>query len=546
MRIKSIELAWFRGAAAPVSLDLNCRSMVVYGENGSGKSSFIDAVEYVLKKGSIEHLKTEYSGSNQVNAIPNTHKPEGGKTALRVKFEDDSELNVDFSSNGSSKNSGTQGIAMGEWEYRQTVLRQAEVSEFVHDTKGKKYSALLPLFGLHKMEFAAENLRKLAKHIETESGLNEKKSKLKQVENIRKDVFGTQNHEQIVEAIDNLHSEYCEDNSTTNDALSRCNELEIAIDNRIKGYSADNQRHVFLKGLTELNLKSHVDAVRTASARLAGSLDPHIAEKLAVLQPAGLFVDGLKDTEIVECPACGQTITVDAYREHIKTERERLQEINDIFNTYKAAVGTASNSLDTLKSNLDKPDLRTWRDGLDHATAFEGLRFLELVNSNALRESCSDDDLNAIETKLLPIIAAAERDAKNAPSDVQKLTGDKQVLGVAKSVIAAKGLETEITNSDALVALINSLEEGVRLEIRQRSQSVIDNISADIESMWETLHPGERIDSVRLFLPPDVDKAIDVVLKFHGLDQESPRLRCRKGIETVLAFAYFWLWQSGS
>ena len=538
-RIKSIQLAWFRGAAGPVSLEPNHKSIVVYGANGSGKSCFVDAVEYVLNNGSIKHLKTEYSGSRQVNAIPNTHKPKASKTALRFQFKDDSELKIDFSPNGSSKSSGAQGIAMGEWKYRQTVLRQNEVSEFIHDTKGKKYSALLPLFGLHKMEIAAENLRKLAKNVETESRLNEKKTNLKQVENQRKDAFGTQSHDQIVEAIDDLYTQYCKDGSTTNGALSYCNKLEIAIDNRIKGYSANNQRHVSLKGVTELNLKSYVDAVRTCSVRLAGSLDPYIAEKLEVLQSARVFVNGLKDTEIVECPACGQTITVDAFHEHVRTESERLQEISDIFKTYKAAIGTVCDTLNSLKSNLDKPDLKTWKDGLDDGATVDGFKYLQEIDFNTLRETCSDEDLKAIESTLLPIIAAAELASKDVPPDVQKLIDDKKLLDVAKSVITAKELKTEITNGDALVALINSLEQGVRVEIRQRSQSVIDNISEDIESMWATLHPGEKIDSVRLSLPPSADKAIDVVLKFHGLDQESPRLTLSEGYRNSLGLCIF-------
>ena len=171
MRIKSIQLAWFRGAAAPVSLEPDCKSMVVYGENGSGKSSFVDAVEYVLKGGSIEHLRTEYSGTHQVYAVLNTHKPEKENTELQIKFQDDSELNMVVDPKGPSKSSGAEDIAIGSWEYRQTILRQNEVSDFIHDTKGRKYSALLPLFGLHDMEVAAENLRKLAKHLKTESGI---------------------------------------------------------------------------------------------------------------------------------------------------------------------------------------------------------------------------------------------------------------------------------------------------------------------------------------------------------------------------------------
>ena len=198
MRIRTIQLAWFRGAAGAIALEPNGKSMVVYGENGSGKSSFLDAVEYVLNNGSIEHLRTEYSGSRQVNAIPNTHKPANGNSTLRFKFQDSSELKIEFNPNGLSKRSGGEGIAMGEWEYRQTVLRQDEVAKFIHDTKGEKYSALLPLFGLHKLGVATENLRKLRRTVENEAKAGEKKARLQQATNQRQATFADQSDEQIV------------------------------------------------------------------------------------------------------------------------------------------------------------------------------------------------------------------------------------------------------------------------------------------------------------------------------------------------------------
>lgn len=539
MRIKSIELTWFRGAAGPVSLEPNSKSMVVYGENGSGKSSFVDAVEYVLNRGGIEHLKTEYSGSHQVKAIPNTHRPEGCKTGLKFTFNDDSEHIVDFNENGSSKSSGAEVIGMGEWEYRQTVLRQNEVSEFIHDTKGKKYSALLPLFGLHKLEIVAENLRKLAKSIEDEAKLEEKKIKLKQIGSQREATFGTQSYDDITGVIDKLHEKYCKGNSTANDALSRCNELGLAIEDQIRGHSSDNQRHFFLRVVAESNLQGEIEAVRAASVDLAGSLEPQIAEKLSVLRSAHSFVDGVEDVAVIDCPACGQTIAVDEFREHVKGENERLQEISNIFDTYKAAIGTVCHTLDSLKLDLDKPDIQGWRDGLDDADISGGIEYLRQINSNALRESFTEDVLIAIENKLLPVIAAAERDSQNAPPDVQQLTTDNKLFDVAKSVIDAQDLHNEIKSGDALVALINSLEQGVRTEIRDQSQMVIDSISKDIESMWGILHPGEKIDSVRLSLPPTADKAIDVVLQFHGLEQDSPRLTLSEGYRNSLGLCIF-------
>ncbi len=315
--------------------------------------------------------------------------------------------------------------------------------------------------------------------------------------------------------------------------------MEKAIENQIKDYSAENQKHIFLREVAASSLKDDVQAVRAFSVDLAGSLERKLTEKLGILRSATSFVDGLEGIEIVDCPACGQSISVDSFREHVKAESERLNEINNTFNKYKAAIGTVCNSLDSLKSDLDKPSLKNWRNGLDDAAIIDGIEHIAHANSDALRESCSEEDLIAIETKLLPIIAIAARDSKDAPSDVQKLTDDKKLLGVAKSVIAAKDLGEEIKTGRALVALMNSVEQKVRTEIRQQSQKVIDSISKDLETMWDILHPGEKIDSIRLFLPPTTDKAIDIVLKFHGLEQDSPRLTLSEGYRNSLGLCIF-------
>src|SRR5437016_4805947 len=111
MRIKAIKLAWFRGAAETATLDLESKSMVVYGENGSGKSSFVDAVEYVLKGGKIGHLAHESSGKHQEKGIVNTHTPEGKKTELQIKFRDGSELKIEIKLNGTSTSSGSGSVA---------------------------------------------------------------------------------------------------------------------------------------------------------------------------------------------------------------------------------------------------------------------------------------------------------------------------------------------------------------------------------------------------------------------------------------------------
>src|SRR5262245_6395929 len=102
MRVKSITLAWFRGAAEPVELTTDGKSMVVYGANGSGKSSFVDAVEYVVNAGRLRHLAHEYSGRFQEKGVPNTHTPVDRQTEFRINFVDGESVLVEIDSNGTS------------------------------------------------------------------------------------------------------------------------------------------------------------------------------------------------------------------------------------------------------------------------------------------------------------------------------------------------------------------------------------------------------------------------------------------------------------
>jgi len=539
MRIEAIEMSWFRGAADPVSLESNCKSLVVYGENGSGKSCFVDAVEYVLNNGKIGHLAHEYSGKHQEKAIHNTHKPKGQKTELRIRFENDSELKLVINSDGSFTSSGAETIAMNTWDYGRTVLRQDEVAAFIRDTKGGKYSALLPLLGLHQMEIVAENLRQLAKSVEQQSKLNEAKTILSGTKAKRTKTFGTDSDDQILKKIEALHSSYCADQVATQDALSRCKNLEIAIDKRIEQFSTDQRRYLALHEAGEIDLKSHVDAIREASAKLTVAVEPLIAERLQVLEAAGEFVKKLEYGKDVTCPACGRIIPVEAFQAHVKTEQERLQEIINTFNARKTSIGTLCDNVKSLKSSISKVDVKSWKEELSKGPLADNLTSLDHADTAALRTACGEKDLKEIEEKLVPLRNIAAVDSQDAPVDVQKLSTDKEIVIVGKAIITTIDLAASAARAEALISFINSLEQGIREEIRLRSEAVIGEISQDMRDMWAILHPDEPIEDVRLYLPKNTDKAIDIGLKFFGVKQDSPRLTLSEGYRNSLGLCIF-------
>ncbi|MEE9555364.1 MAG: DUF2813 domain-containing protein [candidate division Zixibacteria bacterium] len=539
MRIDAIELIWFRGAADLARLDLRKKSMVIYGENASGKSSFVDAIEYVLNDGRIGHLVHEYSGKRQEKGILNTHIPDAKQTEFRIKFADGSLLTTNIERNGKSSVNSTGTVSMGDWDYRRTVLRQDEVAEFIRCRKGEKYSALLPLLGLDQLEMVAENLRQLGKSVTQESKLVEMKTKLNLIENRRSEAFGTYNNYKLEEKIEALHKKYRAAHTTMKMPLDRCRDLESFLSSRVKQFSKEQKKYTIFRDIADTNLIGYIKTIRSHNNELTGSVESLISEKLEVIEQTSTFLDKLEDEKEIPCPACGRVIPVRDLEEHIESEKERFEEMIATFRKRKTSINTLCDKINLIKSSLAKTEIKEWSDLQIKGPLKEKLSFLDELNIEKLRSSLVEDDLKIIEEKLQPIIDETDLISKDAPSEIDELLADKKIVEVCKEIIDSKGLVLEKQNAEALISFIQSMENGIRNEIRVQSQKIIDEISIDIEAMWDILHPGELVEGIRLYVPEESDKAIDVKLKFHGVDQDSPRLTLSESYRNSLGLCIF-------
>ncbi len=535
MRIKAIGLSWFRGAAEAISIEPDGKSIAIYGANGSGKSSFVDAIEYVLNDGRIGHLAHEYSGKNLKNALPNTHRPEGSRTQLSIKLCDGSESTTVIQGDGACNRIGS----VPPWDYRRSVLRQGEVVEFIQDTKGGKYSALLPLFGLQPLEVAAENLRQLAKNVESLSQVEQLRTTLTQAKQKRKASFQNETDSQIRHRIEVLHTKYCPDKTATTDGPAGCKEVSDAINARIGQLTADQTLHLILSSLGQIEIKNYIDDVRIAGQKLAAEVDPFVTQKLAVLQPAEALLMKLPSDGDINCPACGQPIPHSLFRHHVNSELERLREIRETFNSRTAAMVSLCENVRSLKSGLNRAELKSWKTDPPNEVLAPCLSFISNLNADVLRSACDESDLKSIEAMVLPLVKAAAIASRESPADVKELLADKATIEAAKSAIQMTQQSDQIARAEALIFLLKAVEQATRDGIRTRSNMVIGQISDDIKKMWKILHPGESIEDVRLYLPQDSDKAIDIGLKFHGKSLESPRLTLSEGYRNSLGLCIF-------
>lgn len=532
-------MTWFRGAAETIALDTQLKSVVIYGENGSGKSSFVDSVEYLLNGGKVGHLAHEYSGKHQEKGLLNTATPDNAEAQLRVVLADGSEGIVRIKPDGTAKFSGAGIVTLAQWAYHRTVLRQDEIAEFIRDTKGDKYSALLPLLGLQPLEVAAENLRQLAKAIEENAGIREAKENLRRVNAKRAILFKDADDTAVLDTINQLYAKYCSDQSAGEVPEILCVRLETALAEKVRVSSAEQRRHLALQTVGQVALAANVKDVRGATLELAASVEPLVAEKLEVLGAAQGFARGILSDGDIKCPACGRSIPASSFVKHVEREKARLGEVATIFDRRIAQISTLCQSMATIKAEVAKPELKAWGEEAANVSLGEALEYLETLDIEVVRRKCDEEALRAIERHLLPLIDAAEAAAATAPAEIHELASAKAIVEFSLDFLRVRGAVATASRAAALIAFLGTLEEGVRQEIRSQSKAVIDDISADMQGMWGILHPGSQIQDVKLYYPDDVDKAIDVQLTFYGVLQPSPRLTLSEGYRNSLGLCIF-------
>ena len=66
-----------------------------------------------------------------------------------------------------------------------------------------------------------------------------------------------------------------------------------------------------------MKLAPAIKGVRDANGKLAGSVEPLVSEKLQVLEAAHACGAKLTDDAKIPCPACGQFVGKDEFKEHV-------------------------------------------------------------------------------------------------------------------------------------------------------------------------------------------------------------------------------------
>lgn len=548
VKIKRLKAEGFRGIrrSEPLEFTDRCKSMVIFGENGYGKSSFVDAIECFLGN-RIEHLERENVGRG---AYRHRALPGDSVAAVEVEFSDSrcsSVLTIDANRHirhGNTTAEFRDFLARGQRE--RVILRQRELSNFVDKTKREKLQDIAPLLGLECVDDLRNQLRSASRELAQdvqfgEAMLEERRKTLRgllgqesvEIDDLR--VCARQEAKKlgivkkIVSSAD-VRGALAEVGAPASTA-ERESRLQAIQDARVKCDAL---------GKTEVNVDPVLDFEAAFNSLAA---DKKALHRLALRQlfdaGARVIAEGVwtEDT----CPLCLQPVEdLSVLAEDLV---KRLEEAGGVEQRQVEMEGRRRAALARVES-LAETALAAAEIEVEHpATA--------IVSAAAGELQARCDSLKQIlNTRLTPgarltldaeaLVDSLRRSRKAGVDGSQALGTEIEALKPSeeeRTRLEGFGRLSELASDwERLEALLSehqvasqqasSLQQILRAfeDLERRLMSdILSRISGDVTAFYKKLHPGEDYDDVVLEFLPD-DRGVEFSLVAYGEHITPPRL----------------------
>jgi len=543
MRVKNINLSWFRGAGESVNLDTDNRNVVVYGANGAGKSSFADALEYIIEKGRIQHLVDKRIGSKQEKGIVNTHRPTDSASTATINFDDGSKAYVQISCDGQLifGSEPEEFINLVQtWQLERLLLRQDEVANFIIKTPGGKYSVLLPLLGLGDLEIAADNTTNLSKYISETSELLANRSRITDLKRQIDKYFTDTLDASLLSVLKTISEYYGVTVKWTESIFKISEKLHKSILVKFNSIAPEISRHSTFNRIFNEDLPCKLSNSINKQNEIKDKIDTLLDIRIGILEKSETYNENLEEGVVdIYCPACGSAIRRENFKRHVKDELSTLKNLCSARDQATEARNTLKDSISRMLVYANDRDFMNWLDQEPQHEFKESLLSLTKLNEKRWEDRFTSET-QTILSRLIPIInKSVEAEKEKTPASNINLLEDIATLEAINVIPELRNLENRVMISTKIINALNSSTSAIRETIRTKTENVISQISHDIQYLWSILHPNELIEDIELYLPEEGDKSIDVGLKFYGIGQPSPRFTLSEGHRNSLGLCIF-------
>ena len=513
----------FRGVPGEMTVDFGKGdSMVIYGDNGTGKSTIADALEWYFT-GGIELLSHEgrqhavcYVGG-QGDSVTSVEIHTNGTLGGTVVFPDE-------------RNPETLHAVRRET----FLLRGRTLADFINKTKTEKWKALVEILGLDAIESLREDLQRA-------------RNELRKVSKAADDEVRT--HRRALAS----GSEEVSDETVLANLQQICTMLGVdpprSLDQAVDpswltaavGASAaaseGSGRESLLAEIKALSPPAFDRSAVDAWNDLVSSDRARLLPRASLVREAKrLFESGAIDKG--RCPLCGQKVDGDRLAQQIENALVDVMEASRDLERVRDPVAQLADDLEVAHQKRLSIHTRARAmalvlppvTDLPHASLRDSVETLAPVKIDEITSAISelrkwDRSAGALARKASP--------AEPSTRDTQLVA----LTALCQQMKAWRLAEKKATRARHALDLAERVFDAYQNKQKDDLSELLKRISHRVAQIYIALHPGEDLDAVSV--EPWTAKGVELAIEFHGSRQRPPHGVLSESHLNSLAIALF-------
>lgn len=498
--IKKIELDHFRGASQPsvIEFDPTKNTVVIFGENGRGKSTIIDAIDMVANglPGSLAG-RPSTSTKQHLPSIGSDHQD------LSVKLYIDGkewEASLDGSTIHVSGDSSFPTVH---------ILRRNQLLRLIESQPAQRYEALRRFVDVDGVEQSEQYLRDCIRETNDEfTSLYRQVSDAKmELDKLWKDE-GSPGDSWIKWAHEKSQVDISETKKLATYLTSVIDSINTAIGSKDRfdtSFSDYQSKFANLKAVEE-----EIKSSPGLSAEEAINL-------LNILQQTQTYISETKEP-VTECPVCEQPVVADQLTDSIQKRLKNMTEVKELDGRKKAAEKNLQGSQSTLSTHFNQL-LRQSQNVIEIVSEKKTLDVPELVIDVDKYAGLSNDDLdnkekNRLCVDLVEKINKCINILRTKHTELQKdINQHNAIKNHYDKVIRCAKSAAHVSKVLAALQKAFDVIHSKRIDF---TQGILNEVADEWNRLYRKIHPNETLGNCTLSLDPNRRHSLHQGAEFEG------------------------------
>ncbi len=532
VRIKSIHPRACRGII-DTPFDIEEKSLVLLGENGSGKSSLVDAIEFFFT-GNISHLHGQDLSLREHGPhvamrerdfrVALTFNP-GTVTLMRTLAEE-------------PEPPETLALYVEEASQSRFLLRRADLLKFIISQPANRYEAIAGLIGIESLEKTEVALLHIRDHFSEQlafakSGIQEKYEELSRTvgTTITKanDILPALNGKLVASGLPKLLSFSIAESYQQNllkQVRSGSEPLTQAI-SKLKGALEGFQ--------VPESLSENLKALLTIARALLKQREQLTEIALADLLRSGLSVLSKFDTDV--CPLCNRPIDQQELESMIKDRLAKIQGLSSEANKLKPLYSKIKTTMDSLRQSVENLELQAGKlkliapgSVMPKVTESAAYILKEAEAAAQLEREPKLILLQNLKAHLDNFVKMLYEKVNAALSGSSLSDKEKSILENLNLVEYLRKLTAQIAEGEKQIPKLTEICKQAEIAYETFSKTkkkqiatVYHEIQSDCTRFYTTLHPGENTSNISLEVVEGRRASAKVKIDFYNNEGVDPR-----------------------